>query len=77
MNIVNSNIIHNSSTSSLYQNYEGPGIHLGETFTNNNVFANTHGTTGVNNFNSNSQVPRVVDNAQYWGSNREDKGFGI
>lgn len=72
LNIDNSNIINNSSTSSLAQNYQGPGIHMANIFTNNNVFANVDRTTGVNNFNSISQVPEVVDNPQYWGSNRED-----
>lgn len=73
LNIDNSNIIHNNSDNiSLDYNYQGPGIHMENIFTNNNVFANTHRTTVINNFNSNSQVPEVVDNAQYWGSNRED-----
>ena len=73
LDLDNSNIANNNSDAiALTENNHGPGINMENIFTNNNVFANADRTTGVNNFYSNSQVPAVVDNPQYWGSNRED-----
>jgi hypothetical protein len=71
MHCEHSNIVNNKNSYN-HDVYMGPGITEEiSNSSNNSVYANI--CQGLkNNFNSVSRVPKVIDNPQYWGSNRED-----
>lgn len=71
--ISDNNIIENYNRQSEFNNHS-PGLSSERNGYNykNNVFSNTNQVYGLNNYSINNTTPIIVDDPQYWGSNRED-----
>ena len=71
--ISDNNIIENYNRKTDFD-HEASGLssqHNGYNY-KNNVFSNTNKVHGLKNYSINNTTPIIVDDPQYWGSNRED-----
>ena len=75
-NLCNSNIINNNNYEQNHNSWGSAGLeeqNVRRGGNNNNVFGNINfPKKTLENFHSSSATPIIVDNPQYWGSNRED-----